>query len=110
MDFRIAIDLRGRRLEDLCLHALGKTKHVDGAVNAGLGGLHRIELVMNRRSRTRQIVDLVHLDIERERDVVAHDLEPGIADQMRNVGPAAGEVIVDAEHIVALLDEPLAQM
>ena len=110
MDFRVAIDLRGRGLEDLGLHTLGQAKHVDGAMDAGLGRLHRIELVMDRRSGARQIVDLIDLDIERERHIVAHHLESGIADQMRDVGPAAGEVIVDAEHIVALPDQPLAQM
>jgi hypothetical protein len=49
------------------------------------GGLHRIELVVNRRRRAGQIADLAHLHMERERDVVAHGLEKGISDQMHNV-------------------------
>ena len=110
MDLGIAVDFGGRGLEDLCLHALGEPKHVDGAMDAGLGGLDRVELVVDRGGRTGQIVDLVHFDIERESHVVTHHLKSGIADQVRDVAPAAGEIVVHAKHVVTLFDEPLAQM
>ena len=71
-------------------------------MHAGLGGLHRIVLVVHRRGRACQIVDLVHLDIERKGDVVAHRLEMRIVQQVRDVVLAAGEVIVDAQHVVAV--------
>ena len=75
MHRRIAVDLAGRGLEDLGARALGQAQHVDGAVHAGLGRLHRIVLVVDRRGGAGEIVDLVDLDIERECHVVAHQLE-----------------------------------
>src|SRR4249919_2268671 len=47
MDVWIAVDFRCRRLKNLRLHPLCKTEHVDGAMNAGLGRLHRVALVVN---------------------------------------------------------------
>ena len=57
---------------------------------------HRVELVVDRRGRAGQVVDLVDLDIEREGDVVAHQLEAGFGQEMRDIGAPAGEEIVDA--------------
>ena len=60
VDLWVAIDLAGGGLEDLGLGALGQAEHVDGAVDAGLGGLRRVKLVVNGRCRARQVVDLVY--------------------------------------------------
>src|SRR4029077_18474020 len=81
----IAVDLAGRGLEDLGARTLGQAEHIDGAVHAGLGRLHRIVLVVNRRGRTSEVVDLVDLDIERERHVVAHQLEAWIVQAGRDI-------------------------
>ena len=110
MDFRIAVDLGGRRLQDLGAGALGEAEHVDGAVDAGLGGLHRIVLIVHGRGRAGQVVDLVDLDIERKRDVVAHQLEPRMTDEMREVVLVAGEEVVHAEDVVARRQQALAKM
>ena len=48
-------------------------------MDAGLGRLHRVVLVMHRRGRAGQIVDLVDLDVERERHVVPDELEARMA-------------------------------
>ena len=45
MDGRVALDLAGRGLEDLGLDPLGQAQHVDRPLDAGLGGLHRVELI-----------------------------------------------------------------
>ena len=58
MDLRIAVHLGGRGLKNPRLHPLGQAQHVDRAVHAGLGRLHRIELVVHRRGRAGQVVDL----------------------------------------------------
>jgi hypothetical protein len=79
-------------------------------VHARLGGLHGIVLVVNGRRRTGEIVDLVDLDIERERHVVTHQLEPLGADEMSDVALGAGEEVVDADDIRAPLQQSLAQM
>src|ERR1700721_3608723 len=47
MHQRIAIHLAGRGLEDAGAQPFGETKHVDRAVDAGLGVLHRITLVVD---------------------------------------------------------------
>ena len=65
---------------------------------------------MNGRGRTGHVVDLVHLHIERERDVVAHDLEMRIADQVGDVVLAAGEVVVHAQHVAAVAQQAFAQV
>ena len=54
-------------------------------MHAGLGRLHGIELVVDRRGRAGQIVDLVDLDIERKRHVVAHQLEVRVVEQMLDI-------------------------
>jgi hypothetical protein len=60
---RVAIDLARRRLKNSCPGPLGEPEHVNRAVNVGLDGLDGIELIVNRRSRARQIEDLVDLDV-----------------------------------------------
>src|SRR5262249_44158356 len=47
---------------------------------------------------------------ERKADVVAHQLERRVRQQMLNVAPGSGVEVVDAEHFVAALQQPLAEM
>jgi hypothetical protein len=107
---RVAVDLAGRGLQDLGLHALGQAEHVDGTVHAGLGGLHRVVLVVHRRGRAGEVVDLVDLDVERKGHVVAQQLEARMADQVLDVAPRTGEEVVDAQHVVAAFEQLLAQV
>ena len=72
--------------------------------------LHGIKLVVHGRGRARQIVDLVGLDIERERHIVAHQLKIRFTQQRNDVLPAPGEEIVDAQHLVPVFDQSLAQV
>ena len=110
MDVRIAVDFAGRGLEDLGFDALREPQHVDRAVHAGLERLHRIELIVNRRGRAGQIVDFVDLDIKTHRDVVAHDFEARVGQEMLDVLASAGIIIVDAKNLVAFGQKPLAKM
>ena len=75
VDGRVAVDLARGRLQELSAQPLGQPQHVDGAEHAGLGRLHRIELVVHGRGGAREIVDLVDLDIEGEGYVVTQQLE-----------------------------------
>ena len=106
----IAVHLGRRRLQDARLHALGEAQHVDRAVHARLRRLHRVELVVDRRGGARQVEDLVDLDVERERHVVAHQLEARVAQEVRDVALGPREEVVDAKDVVAALDEPFAKM
>ena len=110
MHVGIAIDFRGRGLENFRLHALGETQHVDGAVHAGLGRLHRVVLVVDGRGRTGEIVDLVDLEIDREGHVVADQFEVLVVEQMLDIGARAGEKIVEADDVGALVQQAFAQM
>ena len=57
-----------------------------------------------------QIVDLVHLQPDGHRDVVPDEFEIRRFQQVSDVALLAGEEIVEADHVVACLDHPLAQM
>ena len=65
---------------------------------------------MDRRGRAGEVVDLVHLDKQRVRYVVPHRLEMRVAEQPGDVVLAAGEIVVDAKHVMALRPQPLAKM
>ena len=41
---------------------------------------------------------------------MAHQLEARVPEQMRDVVLVAGEEVVDAEHVVAFVDQPVAEM
>ena len=79
-------------------------------VDADLRGLHRIELVVNGRSRASEIEDFIDLDIEGETDVVAHQLKQRIREQAMHVAPRAGVEIINTQHFVAALQQPVAKV
>ena len=79
-------------------------------MNAGLGGLHGIVLVMRRRGRAGQIVNLVNLHIQRKGNVVTHQLEMRIVQQAQDVVLVAGEKVVDAKDVVSGRQQPFAEM
>jgi hypothetical protein len=110
VDGRVAVDFAGRGLENLGFDALGQAEHVDGAVHAGFGGLHGVELVVDRRGRAGQVIDLVDFDIEREGDVVAHQLEIRVVEEMGDVVLGAGEEVVETDDVVAFGEQTLAEM
>ena len=80
------------------------------AVHGGLGGLHRVALVEDRRGRAGEVVDLVDLDVQRKRDVVTHQLEVRVGQHRQDVGLAARVEVVDAQHLVALTEQAPAQV
>ena len=96
MDIWVAIDFRGRRLENFCPQTLRKPQHVDGAVDARLCRLHWIVLVVNGRSRAGEVIDLIDFDVERERHIVTNQLKAMVIEQMIDVASRAGEEVIDA--------------
>jgi hypothetical protein len=65
---------------------------------------------VNRRRRTSEVVDLIDFEEYRFGDVVTQQLEARIVEQVQDVLTPAGEEVVEAEHFVALDEEPLAKM
>src|SRR5262245_55080536 len=110
MNVRITVNLRSRGLKNFCFQTLCKAQHIDRAMNAGLGRLHRIPLVMNRRCGTSEVVDFVDLDIKRECDIVAHQLEKLVIEKMFDIFASAGKKIIDAQNICAFREQPLTKM
>src|SRR5262249_10567986 len=94
---RIAIDFRGGRLKNSCSDAFCKSQHVDRTVHACFCRLYRIVLIMDGRSRTREIVNLIDLHIEREGDIVPDQLEMPMTEQVFDIPSRAGEKIVDTK-------------
>jgi hypothetical protein len=110
MDRGIPIHLRSGGLKDLGLQSFRQPQHVDGPVNVHLGGLNRVVLIVNGRSRTRQIVNLIDLHIKRKGNVVTKEFKIGISDQMSDISLGPRIEIVHTEDIVSILEETLAEM
>ena len=110
VDLRITIDLTGGGLEDLGLDAFCQTQHIDRPMDTGLGGLHRVELVMDGRGRTGQVVDLVHLHVEGIGNVMTHELEVMVVEQRHDIVLCPGEEVVHTEDVVTLVQQPVAEV
>ena len=110
MDNRVTVDFTRRGLEDLGPYTFGQPQHVDGPVHTGLGGLHRIILIMNGRCRAGQIVDLIYLHIEREGDIMPHQFKMWIIKEMQDILLVSGKVVIDAEDIVSILEQTFTEM
>jgi hypothetical protein len=110
VDLRVAIDLAGRGLQHPSAGALGQVQHVDRAHDIGAHGHDRVVLIMDRRGRAGQVVDLVHRNEDRVVHVVVHELEVRVIQQVGDVVLAAGEQVVQADHAVAARDQPVAQV
>jgi hypothetical protein len=67
-------------------------------------------LVVDRRCRTGEVVDLVDLDIERKADVVPQELEAWVQVQVVEVALGRRKQIVDADHLMALSEQPVDEV
>ena len=65
---------------------------------------------MDRRGGAGEVVDLVDFHVQRKGHVVAQQFEVRVVQQMSDVVLGAGEEVVDAEHVVAIRKQTLAQM
>ena len=110
VDVGIAVDFAGRRLERLGAASLGNSQDVNRPQDGGLHRLDRIELVMAGGGGTGQVVDFIHFEEDRQRDVVADELEVWTVQQVTDVRFLAGEKAVHAEDVVSLFDQALAEV
>ena len=104
----IAINLAGARLQNLRLQTLREAQHIDRAHAAGFRGLDGIVLVVDRRGRAGQIIDLVNLHIKRIDHIMTHQFEARVGQKMRDVAPAAGVEVIDTQHLMSVCEQPLA--
>ena len=70
MHVGVSVYLRGRCLENLRIEALRHAEGIDGPHHIGLNRLDRVVLVVHGRSRTGEIIDMIHLEEDRVDDVV----------------------------------------
>ena len=106
----VAVDLACRGLEYATLQALREAKHVDRTVHAGLGRLDRIVLVVDGRSRARQIIDLVYFNVEWKRHIVPDQLKARVSKQVLDVPLCPGKKVVDADDVMPVINQPVAQV
>ena len=107
---RVAVDLGSRCLQNARAHALGQTEHVQRAHYISLHRLHRIVLIVNRRSRTGQVINLIDLEQDGFDDIMAQQLELMIAEQVQNVFAPPGEEIVETDDFLSFGDQAIAQV
>jgi hypothetical protein len=65
---------------------------------------------MERRSRARKVVDLIDLNVEREGHVMPDHFKVGMQQEVLNIILGSGEVIVDAQDLRAVGDQPITEM
>ena len=65
---------------------------------------------MNRRSRTREVIDLIDFKENWLDHIVTRQLKPMIVEQVRNVLPPSRKEIVETEHILSIRQQAFAQM
>ena len=58
----------------------------------------------------RQVVDLVHLQIQGKRYVVPDEFEAGMVAQMVDVALAAGKQVIGTDHLVSQCQQLIAQV
>ena len=63
-------------MQDPCLGSFRQLKHVGNTEHIGLNGSDRVELIEDRRRWTSEIVNLIHLKIDRVDNVVTDDFKP----------------------------------
>uniref|UniRef100_A0A0A9DQA8 Uncharacterized protein n=1 Tax=Arundo donax TaxID=35708 RepID=A0A0A9DQA8_ARUDO len=87
-----------------------ENKRKSRSVPKGYDRLDRIVLVVHRRRRAREVVDPVDLEEDGLNDVVAEQLEPGVPEGVRDVLLPPGEEVVDHDHAIPLLQEPVHEV
>ena len=97
-------------MQDTGLDPFGQTEHIYSPHDIGLDGLDRIELIMDRRCRAGQIVDLIHFQGDGIDEVVSHDLKMGIVSQMKDIFLRPGKKIVQADYVIALIQQDFTKM
>src|SRR5258708_10434217 len=110
MLLRVAVNFAGRGEQDSRVHALGESEHVDRAHHGGLDGLHRIVLVVHRRSGARETEDAIDFQQYRLDHIMADEFEVAVAEQVHDVGALAAEKIVEADNFLPVVEQALAKM
>jgi hypothetical protein len=110
MHIRITIHLTGRSLKDLTLRSASQSQHVVSTKYRGLSGLDRVCLIVNRRSRTSQVIDLIYLCPIRLTHIMTDNLEIVFAQQMPYILLASRIEVIKTDNVVTFFYQAFTQM
>jgi hypothetical protein len=65
---------------------------------------------MYGRGRAGKVVDLVDLDVEWKCDIMTHQLEVRAANETADVVLGARKIVINAEYIVTVIEQPFTEM
>jgi hypothetical protein len=106
----IPIHFRCGSLEYSDFQPLRETQHIDGTVNRRLRRLYGIELIVDGRSGTGQIVNLVGFHVQRETHVMTDHFEVRISEKMSNIPPSSRIEVIHTDDFVTSFQELLTKM
>ena len=106
----VTVNLACASLKYSRLKPLRKTQHVNSTMHARFGGLHGIMLVVDWTCGTGQIVDLVYLDIQRKRDVVADELKTRMCEPVLNVALGTCKKVIEADNLITSLEQAIDEV
>ena len=109
---RVAVRLRGGGQHVAGALLPGQAERVQRADRADLHRVDRQPQVVHRRGRRGEVQHQVDVagDVHVVGDVGLHQPERADADQVRDVARVAGDEVVQAEHVPAVVQQPLAQV
>src|SRR2546423_129039 len=92
------------------MNSLRQSQHVQRSHNVCLHRLHRIELIVNRRRGTRQVINLIDFQKDGLDNVVAQQLETVIVQKVTNVLAPPGKKVIETNNFVTNRDQSIAQI
>ena len=72
--------------------------------------LHGVVLVVDGASGASQVVDLVHLNVQGECDVMADKFETWVIEQVLNVALVAGVEVIGTDNFVSSLEQTIDEV
>ena len=97
----ITINLRSGGLENTGLDPFGQAQHIQGSHNIGLDGFDRVELIVDRRGRTGQVINLIDFQSDGVDEVMSDDFKMRIIPEVQDIFFGSGKKIIDANHIMS---------
>ena len=85
-------------------------KYYEEMKRKGYDGLDRIVLVMHRRGRASEVVDLVNFQENRLDNVVPDELKPGVPEMVHQILLPPREEVIHHDHAVPSLDQTVHEV
>ena len=106
----VAVDFRGGGLENAGFDTFGEAEAVDRPHHRRLCRLDRVILIVNGGSWAGEVEDPVDFDFEGVDDIVAHELEVVVVEEVVDVAAAAGEEVIHADDFVSIVQEAFTEV